>query len=446
MDRKYWVLVAIGTGTFMAAVDGSVVNAILPVLRSTLRTDVAVIEWVITVYLLVVSGLLLGFGRLGDLRGHKDIYLAGMAAFIGSSAMCGLAPSAGWLIAARALQAVGAAMQFANSPAILTKTFPATERGRALGLQATMTYLGLSVGPALGGLLAQYLSWRWVFFINVPVGGLALYLCTRFIARDEPDPGKPPFDLAGAALFFSGLLSLLFALNRGHAWGWSSPATVGLVTFAVALLMIFVRVERHRASPMLDLSLFGVRAFSSSAASAVLNYVCLYGVLFLVPFYLIQGRGLSPSRAGVLLTTQPLVMMLAAPVSGAISDRRGTRVPAALGMALLASGLLLLSRARLDTPLYQVALALAVCGLGTGIFIAPNNSALLGAAPKNRQGIASGVLATARSAGMVLGVGLMGAILTTVLHDGAGIDRAMAIGFTVVAALAAAGGAVVALR
>ncbi len=446
MDRKYWVLIAIGTGAFMAALDGSVVNAILPVLRSTLHTDVALIEWVITVYLLVVSGLLLGFGRLGDLRGHKDIYLVGMVAFIASSAMCGLAPSASWLIAARALQAIGAAMQFANSPAILTKTFPASERGHALGLQATMTYLGLSAGPSLGGLLAEHLSWRWVFFINLPVGGLALFLCSRFIARDEPDASNPPFDLAGAVLFFSGLSSLLFALNQGHAWGWLSPATLGLATFAFALLAIFVQVERHRRSPMLDLSLFAVRAFSGSTASAVLNYVCLYGVLFLVPFYLIQGRGLSPSQAGLLLSVQPLVMMLAAPVSGAVSDRIGTRAPAAIGMGLLACGLWLLSRARLDTPLTQVALALAVCGLGTGIFIAPNNSALLGAAPKNRQGIASGVLATARNVGMVLGVGLMGAILTTVLHDSAGVDRAMAIGFTVVACLAAAGGAVAALR
>src|SRR5229473_2142885 len=413
VPRKWWVLVAIGTGTFMSALDGSVVNAVLPVLRDQLRTDIATVEWVVTVYLLVVSGLLLGFGRLGDARGHRTVYLWGVGGFVASSALCGLAPSAEWLIAFRALQAISASMQFANSPAILTKTFPPQQRGQALGLQATMTYLGLTVGPSLGGFLAQHWSWRAIFYINVPVGAVAL----------------------------------LLGLNQGHAWGWSSPATLLLLASSIALLAVFLRIERRVPRPMLDPSLFARPAFAGATASAVINYVCVYGILFLVPFYLIEGRGLGPARAGLLLTAQPLVMMFVAPLAGTISDRIGTRIPAMVGMALLALGLFLLSRLGPATPFAHVAATLAVCGLGTGIFIAPNNSALMGAAPPNRQGIAAGVLATARNAGMVLGVGLAGAILTTVLHRGGSgaLVRAVDLGFAVTAALAVVGVAAAAI-
>src|SRR5256885_1099798 len=259
--------------------------------------------------------------------------MTGLVGFVGSSALCGLSPSVGWLIAARALQSISAAMLFANSPAILTGTFPGKQRGQALGLQALMTYLGLTTGPSLGGLLAQHVGWRSVFYINVPVGAVALFLSGRFIARDAPQRNRPPFDTAGAVLFFLGLLALLVALNQGHAWGWTLP--------------------------------------------------------------------------GVLALVLP---------------------PAAAGMAVLACGLFFLSRVGEDTPLVQLEIILAVCGLGTGTFIAPNNSGLMGAAPADKQGIAAGVLATARNAGMVLGVGLSGAILTTILHHRGGSAVLPAVG------------------
>src|SRR5438067_10873419 len=344
IDRKWWVLAAVGTGTFMSALDGSVVNSILPLLRTTLETDVATIEWVVTVYLLVVSGLLLGFGRLGDLRGHKSVYITGLVGFVTSSALCGLSPSVAWLIGARGVQAISAAMLFANSPAILTSTFPGKQRGQALGLQALMTYLGLTTGPSLGGLLAQHVGWRSVFYINVPVGAVALFLSGRFIERDAPQRDRPPFDTKGAALFFLGLLALLVALNKGHAWGWTSPWVFAMVFCSAALLFAFVRREKRVAHPMLDLRLFARRAFSSATVSAILNYVCVYGIVFLVPFYLIQGRGLKTGQAGALLTAQPLAMMVSAPISGTLSDRIGVRIPAVAGMAVLACGLFLLSR------------------------------------------------------------------------------------------------------
>src|SRR5512142_2313189 len=230
--NKWAVLAAVGVGTFMAALDASIVNATLPRLQTALHASVAGIEWVVTVYLLVVSGLLLIVGRLGDMRGHKDVYVAGFVGFVLSSALCGLSRSVGWLVAFRAVQALSAAALFANAPAILTASFPPSERGRALGLQAVMTYLGLSVGPPLGGLLATHLGWQAIFYVNVPVGAFGFWLSQRNIARDRPAGAPPRFDVLGAALFFVGLLAVLLALHQGHAWGWASPAILALLAVA----------------------------------------------------------------------------------------------------------------------------------------------------------------------------------------------------------------------
>jgi EmrB/QacA subfamily drug resistance transporter len=413
--QKWSILLAIGLGTFMTALDASVVNTVLPVIRKTLNSDVASVEWVVTIYLLTLSGLLLSFGRLGDLRGHKAVYLSGFGLFVASSILCGLAPTVGLLVACRALQALGAAMLAANSPAILTKSFPGSQRGQALGLQATMTYLGLVTGPSLGGWLTSVWGWRAVFYINIPVGALALWLSARYVPNDGGEKTAERFDWPGALAFLAGLSSLLLGLNQGHNWGWGSPAILGLLAAAAALLATFVLIEWRARHPMLDLTLFKAPLFSLSIASAVFNYICVYSVIFLMPFYLIQGRGLDPAQAGRLLTAQSIVMAIIAPLSGTLSDRIGVRLPGVVGMTILSGGLLLLSRLNGQSPEISIILGLAVVGLGTGTFISPNNSAVMGSAPRHRQGIAAGMVATARSFGMVLGVGLAGAIFTTVL-------------------------------
>jgi len=452
VPNKWWVLVAIGVGTFMSALDGSVVNVVLPVVARAFAADLATVEWVVTVYLLVVSGLLLSFGRLGDLRGHKRLYLSGFGLFFLGSVLCGLARSAGMLIFFRGLQALGAAMLFANSPAILTKSFSLEERGRALGLQATMTYLGLTVGPSLGGFLAERFSWRAVFYINVPIVLLALLLSWRFIPADAIHKDDERFDVAGALLFTAGLVMLLFALNQGAAWGWASPWILGLVAAALVVLAAFLRVEIRSASPMLDLRLFRNRTFSASVASAMLNYVCVYGLIFLMPFYLQQGLGLSPAEAGLLLTAQPIIMALIAPISGSLSDRMPAWVPSTLGMLILSIGAWLLSALGPSASMLQVAVGLGVAGLGIGLFVSPNSNALMSSAPRSRQGISAGILATARNVGMVLGVGLSGAIFSTVLARGeaAGLALplfpAVAASFRVAAVVALVGGLTSAIR
>jgi EmrB/QacA subfamily drug resistance transporter len=450
-SHKWWVLIAVGIGTFMSALDGSVVNTILPVLRDAFSSSIANIEWVVTVYLLVLSGLLLSFGRLGDLRGHKNVYLLGFFIFIASSALCGLAPSVTVLVICRAIQALGGAMLSANSPAILTKSFPARQRGQALGLQATMTYLGLTVGPSLGGWLADQFSWRAVFYINVPVGIVAIILSMHFIHHDQHSDHREPFDFAGAALFLTGLTALLFGLNQGQELGWISAPILASIFFAIVILVAFWWVETRISSPMLDFKLFSDRLFTLSVTSAIFNYMCVYSITFLMPFYLIQGLEMSPSRAGLILTAMPIIMAIMAPISGGLSDRFGTRLLAIIGMVVLVIGLFLLSHLKPDSPPFDIALRLAVSGFGIGVFISPNTSALMGAAPRERQGIASGVLATSRNMGMVLGVGYAGAIFTTKLgllgnQSASSFVQATQVSFLAAAFIALLGIIVTALR
>lgn len=448
---KWWVLVAIGAGTFMSALDGSVVNTTLPLITRSFDSSIAAVEWIVTIYLLVLSGLLLSFGRLGDLQGHKRVYITGFVVFLVSSALCGLAGSVNALVTYRGLQALGAAMLMANSPAILTKSFPARQRGQALGLQATMTYLGLTVGPSLGGWLADQFSWRAVFYINVPVGLIALALSARFIQADHPTQVKERFDPLGALTFMAGLIVLLYGLNQGHALGWGSPVILGALGVSALLLIWFVSIERRVQSPMLDLRLFQNWAFSGAVISAVLNYTCIYTITFLMPFYLLQGRGFSPTQAGILLTAMPITMAFVAPFSGTLSDRIGTRWLTVAGMGGLASGLYLLSRLGPTTPPNQIAFSLAIVGVGVGVFVSPNTSALMGAAPRSRQGIAAGIMATSRNVGMVLGVGLAGAIFLTILSQAgetqtAALFLALQVSFLVSAGIAITGLCISAMR
>jgi len=415
IELKWWVLLAIGAGTFMSALDTSVVNTILPIVNAYFKSDIATVEWVVITYLLLVSGLLPSFGRLGDIYGHKSVYMIGFFIFILSSLLCAIAPTIYTLIAARAIQAIGAAMLSSNSPAILTKSFPSQQRGQALGLQATMTYAGLITGPSLGGWLADAFSWRSVFYINLPVGLIAMLLSYMAIPKDKIRETRETFDIPGAIFFMGGLVSLLFGLNQGSDYGWSSLPILSLFGFSIICVIIFISVEKRHNRPMLDLSLFRHRVFTTSVISAILNYICVYCVLFLMPFYLIQGRDLSSSQSGLILSAQPLIMALVAPISGTISDKIGARAPGMVGMGLLSIGLFLLSRLNLQTPILYILISLVTTGLGIGIFISPNNSALMGAAPGNRQGIAAGILATSRNVGMVLGIGFSGAIFTTIL-------------------------------
>lgn len=430
--RRWRVLLSVGLATFMTALDGSVANTIVPLVRQAFHAELAAVQWIVTIYLLTMSGLLLSFGRLGDLRGHKRVFVWGYSVFVVASLLCALAPSLPALVTARALKAVGAAMLQANAPALLTAGFPAAQRGRALGLMGTMTYLGLTTGPPLGGALATMWGWRAVFLINLPLGLAAAALALACLPTDTPNEHAEPFDALGAGLFLVAASLLLLGLNQGHRLGWQSRPIVGLLLAALVTGATFVRSQTVRAHPMLDLRLFRNWTFTAATASALGNYVGVYCAVFVIPLYLIEGRGLDAAHAGLLMTAQPLVMAASAPWSGTLSDRVGARLPSTLGLLVMALGLLGLGQLGAATGHLHVAACLALVGLGTGIFTPPNNSALLGAAPRDRQGIASGVMATARNFGMVLGVAMAGAVVTTIMaRPGgtlvAGVDAAFRV-------------------
>ena len=414
--RRAVIVAALAIGIYLAALDISIVNAVLPVVAEAFGTDLAAIQWVATIYLLVQSALLLAVGRLGDLWGHRRAYLVGLAVFVVGSLFCGLASSMPFLVAGRAIQAIGASLIFANLAVILTYVFPPEQRGRAVGLQATIVYVGLATGAPLGGWLTEALGWRWVFFVNVPIGAIALLVGWRVALSVAPAERRERFDLVGSVVYALGLGLLLLGLNQGHSWGWTSTAFVGCLLLAVALLAGWAALELRQPSPMIDLRLFGQRAFAAPIVSALLCYTSI-SATFLLPFALIQGRGLSPAQVGLILTCQPIIMALTAAISGPLSDRVGERAPATAGMLIVSIGLLLLSSLDAATPIELIAAVLLLTGLGIGLFTSPNSSAVLGAVSAERRGVANGVLGTARTLGMLLGIGLAGAVYTTTLSS-----------------------------
>lgn len=451
LDPKWWVLAVTASGSFMSSLDGSVVNVALPVISRTTRAPVSTVEWVILIYLITSSAALLLFGRLADIHGKRAIYMGGQFVFVLGSLCCGLSHSIGLLIASRALQAVGSAMIFALSPAILISAFPASERGRALGLQATVTYLGLSIGPVLGGFLTQHWGWPSVFFINIPIGLAMLGLAHHVLRADRQATGQP-FDPAGAATMALALAAILLFLTRGGELGWNRPGIAALAVLAAVSGTAFIRIERRSPHPALDFGLFRSRRFSASMLAAYLCYLSSASVSFLLPFYLLGAAGRSPGQAGLVMMAVPVAMMSVTGLSGYLSDRIGVRLPATTGMVLIAAGLFLLGGLPPGFhPLHTVA-ALAVVGFGVGLFTAPNNSAIMGSAPPHHQGVVGALLAAARTVGFATGVALAGVVYTTVLggpHETAApgtIARAVRLGMRLIAFFALAGAAASLLR
>jgi EmrB/QacA subfamily drug resistance transporter len=399
---KWLVLAVVGVGTFMSSLDGSIINIVVPLIQQHYHASIGNISWVSTAYLLSICSLLLSMGRLGDMWGFKGVFSTGFAIFGIGSLLCGLAPTLGWLVGARVLQGIGASILMALGPALITTSFPPQERGRALGLQATLTYAGLTIGPSLGGLIAGQFGWHWVFLINVPIGVIGVILALVLL-KPAGSRSRQQFDVAGAVLFAAGLTSVLLALSQAETWGWGS-ATLGLIAFGAVLLGCFVWQERRAPQAMLPLGLFRNAAFSGGMAAAFLQYATAFMLTFLLPFYLQELRGLGPGAAGAVMTAQPVAMVAVAALSGWVSDKVGARGPATAGMVILGLGLGMLARAGATTAFSLVMVGLALVGLGSGLFSPPNNSVIMGAAPRERQGIAAGLLAAARNVGMVSGI------------------------------------------
>ncbi len=407
-DRRYLVLAAIMLGGIMGPIDASIVNVTLPSIAAFFGVDVSTAQWVPMMYLLTISSLLLFYGRLGDIFGYKRIYLAGLAGFTVASGLCGLSPTIYWLIAFRALQGLAAGMMMAVPYAIITNTFPSTERGKALGINAVSISVGLAIGPSLGGFITSLLGWRFVFLINVPIGIAGLLWASSVVPDLKGQPGK--VDIPGALTAFIALFSFLLFVNRFQSLSFSY--TTGFLLLIAALSGVtFVWNEKRAKQPMLNLTLFTNATFSFANVSALLNFMSQYVMVFLTPFYLQRVLHYAPNSVGLIMTSFPLAVMATAPFSGSLSDRIGTRALACLGAGLCAISLLLMSQLPASANPSDIVWRLVLFGLGTGIFQSPNNSTVMGSVPKPRLGIASGILATMRNVGMVLGIATGGAVL-----------------------------------
>lgn len=402
-------MVAIAMGIFLGTIDGSIVNAALPTLVDELGTSFAAVQWVVLGYLLTLASLTLGIGRLGDMTGKKPIYTAGFALFTFGSMLCGLAPSVGFLIGFRVVQGLGAAMIFALGFAIITEAFPREERGRALGITGSIVSIGIAIGPALGGIIIDALSWRWIFLVNLPVGVIGVWTAMRFIPAVQP-PGGQRFDFAGAAAFFVTLLSVMLGLTLAQDLGFSHGAVVGLLVLFVVALGAFVAIERRVVQPMLDLDLFRNRLLSVNLVTGWMSFIAIAGLLVLVPFYLQNVLGYDVRTMGQLLAITPIALGLAAPLSGSLSDRIGPRPVLVFGLATMVAAYLGLSTLDTDTSTLGYILLSLPVGLGIGIFQSPNNSAVMGAVPPNRLGVTSGMLTITRITGQITGI----AVLATV--------------------------------
>ncbi len=411
--NKWLVFSIVGIGVFMSTLDSSIVNISLPSIAAYFGSPLnGAVEWVVIAYLVVIAATLLTIGRLADMTGRKAIWAWGLVIFTAGSALCGAAPSLGFLIAARAFQAVGGSLLFAVSAALLTSAFPSSERGRVLGMNALTVALGVSVGPTLGGFITQNLSWRWIFYVNVPLGIIGVIATLRFL-HDPARATHGRFDPLGAILLTIGLACLTLGLSFGQEWGWTSPLLITTLAIGIVALIALIVTEQRVKSPIVPLSLLKNRVFASANLSLLLSFLALFAVSFMMPFYLEQLRGFSLIESGLLLTPLPLTIAIIAPFSGRLADRIGTRWLAASGLAVACLGLVFISQLKADSSILDIIWRLVLIGLGQALFQSPNNSALMGSAPRDSQGIASGFLATGRVVGQSVSVALAGAIFAS---------------------------------
>jgi EmrB/QacA subfamily drug resistance transporter len=401
MNRRRWVTLNISIGVYMSTLDASIVNISLPTIIRSLNTDLTAVAWVVMAYLIVITGCLLLMGRLSDLFGQRRLYLIGFLTFTSGSALCGFSPTIDFLIGSRMIQGLGASALMANGPAILTTAYPEEERGKALGILGSVVSVGFLTGPILGGFLVEHLGWRSIFFINLPIGAIGIYLSSKVLERVVPT-GKSRVDLWGAILLFFFLTSLLLFLNQvvqGLApllWLW---LFLSLLWFS-----LFIIVELRSPSPLVDLKLFRRRLFISSLGASFLSFWMSAAHTFVIPFFLQNILEYSPSKAGMLIFPVALTIMVMAPFAGRFSDRVGVRIPATIGLALTSLTVFSFTFLKLGTNDLDILWRQIVLGIGISLFNPANNSAIIGSLPREKVGLASSFLALSRNLGMVIGV------------------------------------------
>jgi EmrB/QacA subfamily drug resistance transporter len=412
---KWKAMATVALGTMMGAMDASITNISFPILTRAFGVLVTTIVWVSLAYILASTCLMLILGRVGDLFGRKKIYIYGTLIFTLGLTLCALSQNVTQLILFRVLQAVGAAMVMACSAAIVTEAFPPNERGRGLGFLAVSVSAGLISGPVLGGFLLGWLPWRSIFYIRIPLGIFVLVMAALFLKKDKRREEKIKFDLWGTFFSSAGLACFMFAINQLNRYGLKSPMFSLLTGLGFLSLVLFVFVEKNALDPIVDLSLFYNRIFACSLGSLFLMFLTYSAYILLIPFYLIQGIGLTPTKAGVMMTVVSMIAIIVGPISGWLSDRFGQARFATLGAVITILSFWLIFGFDLNSRNIDIIPALALAGLGMGMFQSPNNSSTMGAVGVDRLGTASAMIATSRQVGISLGMALSGTIYSAQL-------------------------------
>ncbi|SFB44554.1 drug resistance transporter, EmrB/QacA subfamily [Cohnella sp. OV330] len=417
--NRWLILVILNLFTFMATLDGSIVNIALPVVSRELRLPVAQTEWIVTAYLMTICAAILFFGKLGDIIGKIKIFRLGMMIFTVGSLLCGLSTSLTAIVASRLVQALGASMTMANSQGIVTDIFPGSERGKALGLTGTFVSLGIIAGPSLGGIILSSLGWEYIFWVNVPVGLAALAIGWRKLPEDLTKL-KVKIDAAGSALFTVFILLLFAGLLLGQQYGYGQPWIMSSLVVSAIVFVYFIRFEKRTVSPLLQLSMFRNPLFSLSILCGFLVFVSNSCFNIVAPFYVQDVLGLTPSQAGLLMMLFPIVMVVVAPLSGALSDKIGSELLTFIGLIVLVVAQLGMSRLDGDSSIALAGAWMALLGLGSGLFQSPNNSLVMSKVPKTQLGIAGSINALIRNVGMVAGITLATTTLFAVMSAKAG--------------------------
>ena len=445
-NRKWWTLGAVSFGLFMIMLDNTVVNVALPSIQRDLGVGLSELQWIVTGYALTFAAFMLTGGKLADLLGRRRIFVVGLAVFTGASFLCGFAESGDVLIGARVVQGIGAALMNPATLSIISATFPPHQRGLAIGIWAGVSALALAIGPLVGGLLTDHLDWSWIFYINVPVGLVAIVASFLLIEESRDTSEVQRLDLPGLTSSGIGLFALTYALIEANTYGWTSGRILASFAVAVAGLALFVVFELRGRVPMLDLSLFKSGTFAGANAVVLLVALAMFGVFFFVSLYMQNILGYSPVEAGAAFLPMTILIILLAPIAGRTSDRVGSRWLMTAGMMLVGVQLLYFSRLGVDATFWNLLPGMLVGGVGMSLTMTPGAAAAIRAVPVDKSGVGSAVLNAFRQVGGSLGIAVMGAI---VAHQVAGrrTPEAFVDGFStalVVAAAVAFAGAVIA--
>src|ERR1700754_1948743 len=417
-NRRWWTLGAMCFALFMVMLDNTVVNVALPSIQRSFDASLSSLEWTINAYSLAFAVFLVTGGRLGDIFGRRKVFLIGVVIFAVASGIIGVAPGEGWLVAFRAVQGLGAALMMPGTLSIISNTFPPAERGRAIGTWAGVSAIALALGPLLGGWLTAGVSWRAIFFINLPVAAVAVAVTLFATHESRDETATREVDIPGIAALTVGLTALVLALVEANAWGWGSARIIGLFATAIIALAAFLTIERRSHAPIVDFTFFRSRSFLGANVVAFAISFGMFAVFFFLALYMQNILGYSPLETGVRFLPSTLVIMVAGPLSGRLADRIGPRTPLVIGLTFVTISLAWQSRIEVDTSFGFLVVPFILLGVGMGFTMSPMSTAAMNAVDRTKAGVASGTLSMTRMVGGTFGVAALGALVAAIgRHD-----------------------------